>query len=94
MINLDFARMKPVPNGAHRGLLTGQPNYLGGRLDGTLAPAGFQPYRRTEQGQPIADDQPFPPEHYLLFVVDGGYLWHYVHVSLLPADYLPQQSGE
>jgi hypothetical protein len=90
MISLDFSRMSPVPGGAFRGGLSGQANYIGGRLDGTLAPAGFQPFRRTEQGQPIEDGQPIPPEHYVLFVVDGRYLWHYIHSSLLPADYLPK----
>ncbi|MEA2959391.1 MAG: hypothetical protein QOJ58_5256 [Alphaproteobacteria bacterium] len=93
MINIDLARMTPVPRGSHRGLLTGQPNYIGGRLDGQLAPAEFQPFRRSSSGQPLADDQQPPKDHYLLFVVNGGYLFHYVHTTLLPADYLPQTGG-
>jgi hypothetical protein len=90
MINIDLSRMKPVPTGAHRGGLSGQPNYVGGRLDGRLAPAEWQPYRRSGSGQPLADDQQPPQEHYVLFVVDGGYLYHYIHCSILPADYLPK----
>lgn len=88
MINLDFSRMKSVPGGAHRGWLSGQPNFVGGRLDGQLAPAGWQPFRRSESGQPLKNDQQPPGHHYVLFVLDGGYLWHYVHSSLLGADYL------
>jgi hypothetical protein len=88
MINLDFTRMSPVPGGAFRGGLSGQPNYVGGRLDGQLAHAGWQPFRRSSSGQPLPDDLPPPPEHYVLFIADGRYLWHYIHASLLPADYL------
>lgn len=87
MINIDFARMKPVPSGAHRGGLSGQPNFIGGRLDGRLAPAEWQPYRRSNSGQPLPDDQEPPQEHYVLFVADFRYLWHYIHTSVLPDDY-------
>jgi hypothetical protein len=89
MISLEFTRMSPSPGGAFRGGLSGQPNFIGGRLDGQLAYAGWQPFRRSSSGQPLPDDQEPPKDHYLLFV-NSGYLWHYVHTTLLPADYLLQ----
>lgn len=84
---LDFSRMKPVHGGAHRGLLTGVPNFVGGRRDGQIAEAGWQPFHRTEQGLSVDDGQQPPDSHYTLFVVDGGYLYHYIHNALLPPDY-------
>lgn len=94
MIFVDFSHMSPAPDGAFRGGLTGQPNYIGGRLDGRLAPAEFQPFRRSSSGQPIEDGQPIPPEHYVLFAVDGGYLFHYIHCSILPAGYHDPPAAE
>jgi hypothetical protein len=63
-------------------------------MDGQLAPAGWQPFRRSSSGQPFPDDQPPPDEHYVLFVVNGGYLFHYVHTTLLPADFDSPRSAE
>jgi hypothetical protein len=94
MIHLDFRRIQHVPSGAHRGALSGQPNYIGGRLDGQLAPAGWQPARRSSSGQPLPDDQLPPDGHYRLFADNSGYLWYYLHSSLLPADFNSPQSAE
>jgi len=86
MIYLDFTKMRSVVEGVDRGQFVGQPNFIGGRRDGQLAPVEFQLYRRSYQGVPIPDDQPTPPEYYLLFVTDNG-LYHYIHNSALPVDF-------
>jgi len=86
LINIDFERMQPVPDGAHRdGLFGLQPFYIGGRKDGQSVPAGYQPFHRFETGQPMEDDQQPPDRHYVLFA-DGRSL-RYIHSSLVPADY-------
>lgn len=85
---VDFNHLEPVRGGANRSAWSPQPFYVGGRLDGQLAPAGRHPFRRSESGTPLDDDQQPPDdEHYLLFVNDGRYLLQYIHASLLPADY-------
>jgi len=45
-------------------------------------------------GLPLGDDQQPPDQHYILFTVTGGYLWHYIHNSLLPVDYEDCPSAE
>ncbi len=83
---IDLNNMAPVPGGAVcDGLFSLQPNFVGGRKDGQLAPVEWQPYRRCESGQPLEDYQQPPDKHYVLF--SAGRSLRYIHSSLLPADY-------
>lgn len=85
---IDISHMKPVPGGAFcDGVYSLQPNFIGGRKDGQLAPAEWQPYRRSESGQPLNDNQPLPPRYYVLFADGYSSLLRYVDSALLPADY-------
>lgn len=71
----------------YRGHLSCHANYVGGRLDGQLSAAGWHGLYRDESGRSLDDRQirQIPSHYYRLYTC--GPLIHYVHSSLVPADY-------
>lgn len=81
----DFTKMAPVRLGLPRGEFASPFFYVGGRLDGQAAPAGFQPFVRTESGTSPEGDR-LPDQFYVLFRKQNGY--GYYHSTLLPPDFI------
>jgi hypothetical protein len=77
---IDFTRLTAATCGTHRSCPA---NYIGGRLDGQSAPAGWHGIRRDEVGRDLDADVARVIPHYVLFKSNSGNLLHYIHSCLL-----------
>ena len=79
-INLNW--MEPETRGANRSCPA---NYVGGRMHGMSATAGWHSLHRDEVGRDLDADTAREIPHYVLFTSNSGGLWHYVHSSIIPS---------